>query len=477
MTAIVWFRQDLRLGDNPALSAAIASGRPLVLLYLLDDETPGRWRMGAASRWWLHHALAALARDVARRGGALTLRRGKAETLLPQLAQETGARSVFWNRAYEAYAIARDQALQEKLGEAGVEIVSSNGGLLFEPWTVRTKSGGPYKAFTPFWRACLQMGWRAPLSAPSKLSASAEELASDSLASWRLPPTTPNWAKGFEAEWTPGEGGAREALEAFIEEHLRDYATGRDKLGVSGTSRLSPHLHFGEISPAQVRAAIEGAAACDPTLQGGADKYLTEIGWREFSNNLLYHWPALPEENWRPQFDSFAWRDDESGFVAWQRGETGYPVVDAAMRELWATGYIHNRARMVAASFLIKHLLVDWRRGQDWFWDTLVDADLANNAASWQWVAGSGADAAPYFRIFNPVTQGERYDPDGAYVRKWVPELARLSDAVIHKPWTASRADLHAADVALGQAYRKPIVDHDQARKRALAAFAALSKR
>ena len=287
-------------------------------------------------------------------------------------------------------------------------------------------------------------------------------------------PTRPNWATGFEPCWTPGEAGALKALGAFIDERLKAYAEGRDVMGEDATSHLSPHLHFGEISPVQVRRAVEAAAAHEPSLQRGADKFLTELGWRDFSANLLFNWPTLPEANWRAEFDAFAWRDDDAAFEAWTKGQTGYPVVDAGMRELWATGYMHNRARMIAASFLIKHLLIDWRRGEDWFWDTLVDADLANNAASWQWVAGSGADASPYFRIFNPVTQGERYDADGAYVRRWVPELAKLADDFIHQPWAAGEDDLAKAGVRLGKTYPAPIVDHAEARARALAAFAAL---
>lgn len=473
--AIVWLRQDLRLRDNPALDAAVRTKRPLVLLYILDDETPGRWKMGGAARWWLHHSLAALAKEIEKRGGRLTLRRGQAETIVPEVARQSGAAAVFWNRSYEPYAVSRDTALKETLARAGVDVTSCNGALLFEPWTVKTKSGEPFKVYTPFWRACLQMEWRAPLPPPKKLAVFEGELTHEALDSWTLLPTRPNWAKAFGPEWTPGEAGAHAALDRFIEDGLHDYPEARDRLGLNGTSRLSPHLHFGEISPVQVRSAIETAAMQGPQLQRGADKYLAEIGWREFSTNLLFNWPTLPTENWKPQFNALPWRDDEAALEAWKRGRTGYPVVDAAIRELWATGYTHNRARMIAASFLTKHLLIDWRHGENWFWDTLVDADLANNAASWQWVAGTGADAAPYFRIFNPVAQGERYDADGAYVRRWIPELARLPDSVIHKPWTASAADLKEAGVVLGETYPRPIVDHAEARARALSAFARLS--
>lgn len=474
--AIVWLRQDLRLADNPALHAAHQSKRPLVLLYILDDETPGRWRLGGASRWWLHRSLEAFGADIAKRGGVLVLRKGKAEAVLPQFVKETDAGAVYWNRCYEPYATKRDTLLKEKLSRADVQAQSFNGALLFEPWTIKTKTGEPYKVFTPFWRACLQSGVGRPLlPAPKKLNGFGGDVKSDRLASWALLPTKPNWATSFEAEWTPGEAGARTALKDFIGDRLQYYPDARDQLGAKGTSRLSPHLHFGEISPAQIAAAVESAADENTALRRGADKFMTEIGWREFSTHLLFHWPTLPEQNWRDQFDSFEWRDDDAALEAWRRGRTGYPVVDAAMRELWSTGYMHNRARMIAASFLIKHLLIDWRRGEEWFWDTLLDADLANNAASWQWVAGSGADASPYFRIFNPVTQGERYDADGAYVRKWVPELAKLPDDVLHRPWTADAITLHSAGVELGRTYPAPIVDHSAARARALETYKRIS--
>lgn len=474
--AIVWFRQDLRLGDNPALAAALKTGRPLVLTYILDDAPSNAWALGGASRWWLHRSLEALSKSIAARGGALILRRGDGEEQLLQLVKETGAGAVFWNRCYEPHAIARDTAVKQKLQAAGIAVTSCNGALLHEPWTVQNKSGEPYKVYSAFWRASQQLEWRAPTPAPKKLKPCGADIASDTLQSWGLLPTKPNWAADFEPEWTPGEAGALQALDAFIESRLQDYAEQRDQLGVTGTSRLSPHLHFGEISPVQVRAAITSAAEQHPHLQRGADKYLAEIGWREFSTSLLFHRPNLPQENWRDQFNHFAWRTDPEALESWQRGRTGYPIVDAAMRELWTTGYMHNRARMIAASFLIKHLLIDWRLGEAWFWDTLVDADLANNAASWQWVAGSGADAAPYFRIFNPVTQGERFDSDGAYVRRWVPELAALPNAVLHRPWTASAGALKQANVELGVTYPHPIVDHDTARRRALDAFAALPR-
>jgi deoxyribodipyrimidine photo-lyase len=466
--ALLWFRQDLRLADNPALSAAVAAKLPLVCCYILDDAIPGRWRLGGASRWWLHHSLAALSAALEKRGGRLILQRGDALEIVPRLAREIGARAVFWNRCYEPFAVARDAKLKEVLNAAGVKVSSFNAALLHEPWEIKTRIGEPYKVYTPFWRACLaSCAARKPIVKPAKIEFAARELQSDCLADWALRPEQPNWAKAFDAEWRPGEAGAQAALKTFLENKLCSYPAARDELGAPGASRLSPHLHFGEISPAQIAAAIDPEAP-------GADKFMAEIGWREFSHHLLFHWPTLPEKNWRAQFDRFAWRADETGYRAWTRGETGYPIVDAAMRELWTTGYMHNRARMIAASFLIKHLLIDWRRGEDWFWDTLVDADLANNAASWQWVAGSGADASPYFRIFNPVTQGQRYDADGAYVRRWLPVLSKLPDKHLHMPWTAPADVLQRAGLVLGADYPKPIVDHAEARARALSAFAAI---
>jgi deoxyribodipyrimidine photo-lyase len=470
----MWFRQDLRVEDNPALLAAHASQCPLACVYVLDDETPGRWRLGEAARWWLHHSLAALGAGLARRGAKLILRRGRAEAIIPALAEEIGAAKVVWSRCYEPSAIARDTKIKAALHAAGRQAESFNAALAFEPWQLKTGAGGPFKVYSPFWRAALAQGLpRRPNAAPKKLHGADLALASDDLHSWSLMPNAPNWAAGFAPVWTPGESGARARLEAFLDKALSIYSAQRDFPGIAATSGLSPHLHFGEIGPVQIWAAVE-----DKLAEGGArksaDKFIAELGWREFSTHLLYHFPTLPEQNWRKDFDAFPWRTDPEGLKAWQKGRTGYPIVDAGMRELWATGTMHNRVRMITASFLIKHLLIDWREGQDWFWDTLVDADLANNAASWQWVAGSGADAAPYFRIFNPVTQGENYDPEGVYVRRWVPELARLPDKFLHRPWEADASTLARANVQLGETYPHPIVDHKLARTRALAAFEAI---
>lgn len=467
--SIVWFRQDLRLSDNPALEAAVAASGPIVPLYVLDDETAGVWKAGGASRWWLHKSLEALSADLVRRGSRLVLRRGRADQVLPDVVAETGARAVYWNRVYEPFATARDASLKEALKAAQVNVGSFNGSLLKEPWEVKTGSDGPFKVFTPFWRAALSTIEPAePLAAPKSLPPPTTWPQSDRLGEWQLLPTPPNWARGFEPVWAPGEAGAKARLAHFIDGALVRYVDGRDRPAEENTSRLSPHLHWGEISPRQVWHAMQTAKQ-SRGAEGSADKFLSEIGWREFSYHLLYHFPTLPERNFRPAFDAFDWDDNAAAFRAWSKGETGYPIVDAGMRQLWATGTMHNRVRMVAASFLIKHLMIRWQRGAAWFWDTLVDADLASNSASWQWVAGSGADAAPYFRVFNPVLQGEKFDPVGIYVRRWVPELAACDTRFVHRPWEAPNAR--------ALAYPPPIVEHDRARARALAAFAKISGR
>jgi deoxyribodipyrimidine photo-lyase len=469
MPSLVWFRQDLRLADNPALHAAAAAG-PVVGLYVLDDVTPGDWALGGASRWWLNHSLQRLSDELAAKGGVLVLRRGRAADVVPAVASEMNATGVFWNRCYEPYARTRDEHLKTRLKAEGRTAQSFNGTLLFEPWDVATKTGGPYTVFTPFWKACVAKGGIGPvLPAPATLTAPAKVPASDTLADWGLLPTRPNWSKGFDV-WTPGEAGARQRLEAFLAHGLNGYKELRNRPDLPNVSRLSPHLHWGEISPRQVWHAAERAremGAPEPDVA----HFLSELGWREFSYHLLYYSPHLPDRNWKPNFNAFPWASNPGFLKAWQQGQTGYPIVDAGLRELWATGWMHNRVRMIVASFLIKDLLIHWKEGEAWFWDTLVDADLASNAASWQWVAGSGADAAPFFRIFNPVGQGEKFDPEGAYVRRWVPELAKLPTAFLHAPWTADKTTLLNAGVILGTTYPRPIVDHAEARNVALAAF------
>jgi len=467
-TTLLWLRQDLRLTDNPALRAIEGTVIPVYIL----DETPGVRPMGGASLWWLDKSLQALADDLEARGSRLILRRGRALEVLKALVAETGAGAVHWNRLYDAGSIARDTTIKTELTTSGVFCLSCNGALLNEPWDVETGSGGPYKVFTPYWRAAsAQVSNIAPKPAPDALAAPVSWPKSERLADWGLHPSGPDWSGGFD--WTPGEAGAREALHDFLDGPVVRYATDRDRPDRAGTSRLSPHLHFGEIGPRQVWRAAQDAAARGVS-HSQVEKFLAELGWREFNHHLIFHNPDLPTKAWKPQFDQLDWRKDEPGFEAWSKGLTGYPIVDAGMRELWATGFMHNRVRMIAASFLIKDLMIDWRRGEAWFWDTLVDADVAQNAGNWQWVAGSGADASPFFRIFNPIVQGQRFDPDGAYVRRWVPELAKLPDSVIHAPWTAVSEVLGRADVVLGRDYPEPIVDHGMARARALEAYAAL---
>ena len=475
-TALVWFRNDLRLRDNAALRAAAQDGCPLVALYVLDDGAPPERMAGAASRWWLLHSLKALGADLAGVGVELVLRRGPAEDAIADVINRSGAASVHFGRAYTPWGAALEERVKARIEALGAACHRYRGFLLFEPEDVRTGAGDAFKVFTPFARACRQRGIeRAPQDRPAGLRAYPERIAGEQLGDWSLYDGRPDWARGFAREWTPGEAGAQARLCCFIDKALADYADGRDRPDEEMTSRLSPHLHFGEISPLQVWQAVTAAMAQQHgRVDRAGEKFLSELLWREFCYHPLAQAPALHDEPFRPQFARVKWRNDDTALAAWQRGATGIPIVDAGMRQLWQTGWMHNRVRMIAASFLIKNLLVDWREGERWFWDTLVDADAANNPAGWQWVAGSGADAAPYFRIFNPVSQGERFDPEGTYVRRFVPELARLPDRFIHRPWEAPGETLAAAGVMLGETYPRPLVDLKTSRKRALAAFGAI---
>jgi len=474
---ILWFRNDLRLRDNPALSRAAASGRPVVALYVLDEESAGVRPLGGALKWWVHHSLAALKQALESYGARLVLRRGPAHDVLLEVISQTGADAVFWNRLYGPHEIARDSAIKADLQARGLEVHSDNGSLIREPWEVDTQQGKPYFVFTPFWKAERAKGDPpAPLEAPVDLAVCNETVPSGRLEDWALLPQRPNWAVGLEQTWRPGEAGAREQVLRFLADSLGRYATDRDRPATTGTSRLSPYLRFGEISPRQIWHWTLDHVRREKAGEDAAWCFLRELGWRDFNHNLLFHRPEMPERNLKSPFDALPWRDDQADFRAWRHGITGYPVVDAGMRELWHTGWMHNRVRMIVASFLIKHLLLPWKWGESWFWDTLVDADLANNAGNWQWVAGGGADAAPYFRIFNPVLQGEKFDADGAYVRRWIPELADTPSATIHKPWEASPAVLAAAGVTLGETYPLPLVNHTQARARALAAYNDIKK-
>jgi deoxyribodipyrimidine photo-lyase len=468
---ILWFRQDLRLADNPALTQAAETGQPVIPVYILD-QGPAAPAMGGASRWWLDKSLRALDGALRARGSGLILRRGDSEAELRRLIEETGADAVFMNRRFEPEAFARDADIAHALKAEGIACKGWNGTLMARPGSVLNGSGQPYKVFTPFLRALLATTVPpAPATAPSHIAAPATA-ASDDIDAWALHPARPDWSGGFD--WSPGEAGAEAALAAFVRRGLRTYGTGRDIPAEPATSRLSPHLHFGEISPWRAIASARSAVDSGHVPPAEAEKFVAEIGWREFSAHLLHAFPQITDTAFRPEYDAMPWRHDPAGLQAWQRGRTGYPVVDAGMRELWTTGFMHNRVRMIVASFLVKHLLIDWREGEAWFRDTLVDADLASNVQNWQWVAGSGADASPYFRIFNPVTQGRKFDADGRYVRRWVPELRRISDRWLHAPWTAPPEVLRDAGVRLGSDYPRPIVDHDVARRRALDSLATV---
>lgn len=473
--AIVWVRDILRLCDHPALQAALADG-PVVFVYVLDDAVAGRWAPASASRWWLHQSLGAFQTDVEARGGTIVLRRGDTVAQIVEICAGLEARGVFFTRAYEPYASAQEAALKQALEKIGVACRRFGGRLLMEPEQVRTQNGDPYKVYTPFWRSLAQsVDVGRTRAAPDHFDPVQNAVDSDRLEDFGLLPTRPNWAEGWDEFWTPGEVGARARLAAFLDDGLNGYATERDRPDHAGTSRLSPHLHFGEISPAAVWRAAAGRQAESGALDKDRETFLKEVVWREFSYHLMFHFPHMPDSAFKPKFNDFPWKQGaEADLEAWQRGQTGYPIVDAGMRELWHTGWMHNRVRMIVASFLIKHLLVPWQEGEKWFWDTLVDADLASNAAGWQWVAGSGADASPYFRIFNPMTQGEKFDPNGDYVRKWVPELAKLPNKIIHAPFEAEAKVLAYAGVTLGETYPKPLVDHKLARERALKGYAQI---
>ena len=471
---IHWFRQDLRLADNPALCNAASRGKVLPV-YILDDVTSGLYKMGGASRWWLHQSLVALNNALDNR---LVVLAGDAREVLLHLAKTVGASAVCWNRAYEPWRISRDSDIKAALTSAGIPADSSNGSLLWEPWDVLKSDGTPYRVFTPFYRrGCLAAPLpRQPLPVPSPLElASVDRIAygRDAIDALGLLPDL-SWIDGLDKSWEVGEAAALGRMDEFIREGLVGYKDGRNFPAKRHVSRLSPYLHWGEISPNTVWYAVRDRMDSGDCPERDGDHFLSELGWREFSHSLLYHFPDLPRKNLQPRFDQFDWHHDAGILEKWQKGMTGYPIVDAAMRELWQTGYMHNRSRMIVGSFLVKNLRLHWHHGERWFWDCLVDADLANNSASWQWIAGCGADAAPYFRIFNPITQGEKFDPDGHYIRQYVPELASLPDAYLFSPWTAPAGILASAGVRLGDNYPKPLVDAKASREAALAAFAAL---
>lgn len=470
---ILWFRQDLRLTDNPALCAAAASGQVLPV-YILDDDNAGAAAMGAASRWWLHQSLTRL--DESLQHGLLIMR-GDPGRLLPQLAQEYQARAVFWNRCYEPWRREVDSRLKATLRQQGIECQSFSASLLWEPWELLKSDGSPYRVFTPFYQnACLLRGDPRPLAILRQSPAFVvPKSPRPALAQLALLPCIP-WYRSLAEAWQPGEAAAGQRLAQFLRAGLDDYRDGRDFPSRQSVSRLSPHLHFGELSPVQIWTVLR-VAAQDGRAEHQIKHFIRELIWREYSHYLLYHFPHMPEQNLQSRFNFFPWQDQDQAFECWTRGQTGFPLVDAGMRELWQTGYMHNRVRMVTASFLVKNLLVHWHHGRDWFWDCLVDADLANNSAGWQWVAGCGVDAAPYFRIFNPLTQSRRFDPDGAYIRRFVPELARLPDRHLHDPSSAPVQVLRDAGVQLDDSYPRALVDLSHSRRRALEAFQQINSR
>ncbi len=461
MTAasVVWLRDDLRLSDNPALTAAAERGGPVVVLFVLDDDPAVTRPRGGASRWWLHGSLASLADELRSRGSALVLRRGSAASIVPAVAAEAGAGAVFWNRRYEAGEREQDASLKSALRGQGLEVRSFAASLLSEPEQVRRADGEPYGVYSAYVRAARALGApREPLPVPAALPAPSVPPSSDVLEDWELLPTSPDWAAGLRDTWTPGERGGGDRL-AALTGRLEEYGHDRDLPAADATSRLSPHLRNGEVSPHQVWHAV---TAADPAGRSSG-KFLGELLWREFNYSLLTAHPRLGDENLRPAFDRFPWNPaDPAVLERWQRGRTGFPLVDAGMRQLWTTGWMHNRVRMVTASFLVKNLLIDWREGERWFWDTLVDSDPANNAANWQWVAGTGIDPAPYFRVFNPVLQSRKFDPEGTYLRTWLPELAHLDAAAIHEPRGVT-------------GYPVPMVDLKASRAAALRAFDSIS--
>ncbi len=461
---LIWFRQDLRLQDHAALQAALAAGGPVVAVYVLDDESAGPWTLGGAARWWLHHSLLSLAADLRDRGAHLVLRRGRAAVVLPALVQEIGATAIHAGRMHEPWARTADATTADALAAVGATLTLHRTSTLFDLDAIRTKTGDIYGVYTPFAKACRAAGHPAvPTSAPERIPSI--PVPSEHLDDWALLPTKPDWSPGFQEIWQIGEAAAHKRLAAFLEKSVKGYDVGRNLPGQPGTSMVSAHLHWGELSPAQVWTIA--AEAAEQTGRG-LEVFLGEILWREFAAYLLWHNPHMPEQPLRPDFAKLAVRHAPKELAAWQRGQTGIPIVDAGMRQLWHIGWMHNRVRMIAASFLVKQMLMPWQDGEAWFWDTLVDADLASNSASWQWIAGCGIDSQPFFRVFNPVTQGAKFDGDGAYVRHWVPEIAGLPDAVLHAPWTALPDVLHKAGVVLGRTYPKPIADLPAARQRAL---------
>ena len=474
---ILWFRHDLRVSDHALLDTTARHSVPYIPFFILDDRAEGDWPSGGATRWWLHHSLEKLGEDLAKLGSRLILRHGQTETELSRLAQETGATTVRCHRRYEPAAKQLERDVASRLKKDGVEFESFPGHLLFEPDDIRTQQGQPYQVFTPYWKACQKLASKiaAPLGKPHSLATPTQWPRSEELGDFQLLPTIP-WDKEFYDTWTPGEAGAHSRL-AALRKVIADYPTDRNRPDHEGSSRLSPHLHFGEISPRQVWHAVHKWIDDGIVTAAAASVFLSELGWREFTQHVLDHFPFTPKSALREEFRKFPWKYGKTQERAWQRGLTGYPIVDAGMRQLWRTGWMHNRVRMIVGSFLTKDLRHNWLDGARWFWDPLVDADLAQNTFNWQWIGGCGADAAPYFRIFNPTLQGRKFDPDGDYVRRWVPELANCPTKWIHEPWSAPPNELAQAGITLGADYPEPIVDHAEARDEALEALSTVRKK
>ncbi len=456
---LVWFRRDLRLSDNPALTAARESGSPIIPIFIWETEKRS-WEDGAASKVWLHHSLLSLDNSLQKHGSLLHIQMGDPFSVIFTIMKKTGAKSIFWNRLYEPYFIKRDAEIEKKCKREGYHVETFQASLWFAPKEILSKDDTPYRVFTPFWKTCQKnFPLGTPLPAPKKLIVYSGSVSSVSIDKLQLLPKI-HWEKNFFPFWKIGEAHAKAKLSSFLKKRVKEYVSKRDYPVEEWGSYLSPHLHFGEISPRQVLHMSQDIPKTEP--------FLRQIAWREFAQHLLYFFPYTESKALRKSFHSFPWKMNSRLLQKWQRGVTGYPIVDAGMRQLWKTGWMHNRVRMIVASFLVKDLMIPWQEGAQWFWDTLVDADLANNTLGWQWVAGCGADAAPYFRIFNPVLQGEKFDPDGDYVRTYVPEIAPLPSKWIHKPWKAPSDVVKKAGIELGSTYPFPIVDHDVARANAL---------
>lgn len=471
--AVLWFRRDLRLTDNMALVHALADTAEVLPVFIWAPEEEELWAPGGAGKVWLHYSLESLLRSLQECGSTLCLRQGNSEEQLLDVARSVGATHIYWNRLYDPALIERDKKIKDNLKREGFTVASFNSALLVEPWEIKTGGGGPYQVYTPFWKTVSRSYIERELhSAPSLIRSPRTIVKSSQLTDFQLLPEV-HWDRGIKESWNIGEHAALKQLKNFETGSLAEYTETRNLPGTAGTSRLSPHLHFGEIGPAQIWTIIKAARQQQKSAAALAslETFLKEIVWREFAHHLLFHFPQTTSEPLREKFKTFPWEENPGNFTAWTKGQTGYPIVDAGMRELWHTGWMHNRVRMIVASFLVKHLLIPWQKGAAWFWDTLVDADLASNTLGWQWTAGCGADAAPYFRVFNPILQGEKFDGAGGYVRRWVPEIAALPDRWLHRPWEAPEDELVRASIKIGVTYPLPIVDHGEARERALDAY------